>query len=187
MRLVDWQIDQIVQKDKVIEPYEPTQITKNNKGEKVISYGLSSAGYDIRISDEFKLFDSCGIIDPKNFNNDLLIDHKTDCLVMPPHSYALGRSIELFRIPRDIVCTCLGKSTYARSGIIVNVTPLEPGWRGFLTIEISNPTQCSVKVYANEGIAQLQFDLLKGPPKVSYADRKGKYQDQVGIVPPRML
>lgn len=212
MRLVDWQIDQLVKETGMIEPYIDHQVSHRvvddaaeneamlaqgydfgpqTKTEKVISYGLTSAGYDIRVADEFKIFAPVpgaggAAVDPKNFDNRLLRDFKGSVCEIPPHSYVLCRSVEKFNIPKDVVVTCLGKSTYARCGLHVNVTPLEPGWRGILTIEISNAGPAPVKIYANEGIAQLLFDVLKAPARVSYADRGGKYQDQVGIVPPRM-
>ena len=175
----------------MIDPFVPTPTSKDSEGGKVISYGLSSAGYDIRVTDEFKIFSPVvgygGIaVDPKNFDKRLLQDFKGSVCEIPPHSFILCRSLERFCIPTDIIATCLGKSTYARCGIIVNVTPLEPGWRGVLTIEISNTSPSPVKVYANEGIAQLVFSKLKGPALVSYETKGGKYQDQEGIVTARM-
>ncbi len=167
----------------MIEPYSPDQIRKG-----VISYGVSSYGYDMRIADEFKIFTNINstIVDPKNFDPKSLIDFKGDVCIIPPNSFALGYSVEYFRIPRDVIVICLGKSTYARCGLVVNVTPLEPEWEGHVTIEISNTTPLPAKIYANEGIAQLLF--LKGFEvcERSYADKTGKYQSQKGITLPRL-
>jgi dCTP deaminase len=149
----------------------------------VISYGVSSYGYDVRIGREFRVFrPSLGVIDPKNFNPEILEDINSDWCIIPPNSFALGVSLERFKIPRDTIAICLGKSTYARCGIIVNVTPLEPEWEGHITIEISNTTPLPAKIYANEGIAQILF--LRGVEacRTSYADKKGKYQSQSGVV-----
>ena len=190
LRLADWQIHDILDKVKMIDPYVGHQVSEVD-GRKVVSYGLTSAGYDIRISDEFKIFSPIpgsggAAVDPKNFDSRLLHDFKGEVCELPAHSYALAKSVESFNIPEDIQVTCVGKSTYARCGIYVNVTPLEPGWRGVLTVEIANASPSPVKIYANEGIAQLLFDQLKGPARVSYAAKKGKYQDQTGIVTARM-
>jgi len=190
MRLVDWQIEGLLKTDNMITPFVNHQVTHEN-GKKVISYGLSSAGYDIRVDRHFKIFSpvpgSAGeCVDPKNFNPSLLVDYTGDVCDVPPHSYVLCQSVETFKIPKDVVVTCVGKSTYARCGLHVNVTPLEPGWRGVLTIEISNAGPSPVRIYAMEGIAQLLFDLLKSPANVSYDKRSGKYQDQVGIVLPKV-
>ncbi len=167
----------------MIEPFSPDQIRKG-----VISYGVSSYGYDMRIADEFKIFTNINstIVDPKNFDPKSLVDFKGDVCIIPPNSFALGYSVEYFRIPRDVIVICLGKSTYARCGLVVNVTPLEPEWEGHVTIEISNTTPLPAKVYANEGIAQLLF--LKGIEvcERSYADKTGKYQSQKGITLPRI-
>lgn len=151
---------------------------------KLISFGLGSYGYDIRIGEKFKVFTNIygKVIDPKAMNPECFIER--DCghyLELPPHSFALGESVETFNIPRDILATCIGKSTYARCGIIVNVTPLEPEWRGKLTLEISNTTACPARIYTNEGIAQLLFFKARSMCAISYADRKGKYQDQEGV------
>lgn len=194
-RLVDWQIEKLnydLATRPVITPFVPHQVSHDDQGAKVISYGLSAAGYDIRIADEYLIFapvpgDAGTPVDPKKFDDRLLVPYRGPYCTVPPHSYVLAKSVETFDIPEDMVVTCLGKSTYARCGLHVNVTPLEPGWRGTLTIEISNAGPSPVKIYSNEGIAQLLFDLLKGPARVSYRKRNGKYQDQVGIVPPRML
>jgi dCTP deaminase len=168
---------------KMIDPF-----VERVEGAGCISYGLSSYGYDIRLADEYKIFTNVygAIVDPKAFNPKSFVDYKGPHCVIPPNSFALARSVEHFDIPRNVLAICLGKSTFARCGIIVNVTPLEPGWRGYLTIEISNTTPLPAKVYSNEGIAQLLF--LEGDEacELSYADRKGKYQEQVGIVPPRV-
>ncbi len=161
-------------------------------GKGVISYGLSSYGYDLRIADEFKIFTSVNpdlfktgqpvIVDPKHFNQHSFVDYQGDICVIPPGSFALGRSVEYFNIPRNILALCLGKSTYARCGIIVNITPAEPEWEGQLVIEISNTSPLPAKIYANEGIAQMVFLEAAEVCEISYADRKGKYQKQVGIV-----
>ena len=168
----------------MIEPFEDRQIREG-----VVSYGLSSYGYDIRVADEFKVFTNINntVIDPKNFDNRSFVDMRTEVCIVPPNSFALARTIEYFRIPRDVLTICLGKSTYARCGIIVNVTPFEPEWEGHVTIEISNTTPLPAKIYANEGIGQVLF--LRGSREclTSYKDRKGKYDRQHGIVLPRIL
>jgi dCTP deaminase len=167
----------------MIEPFVESQ-----KREGMISYGVSSYGYDARVADEFKIFTNVdsATIDPKNFVASSFVDRKTDVCIIPPNSFALARTIEYFRVPRDVLVICLGKSTYARCGIIVNVTPLEPEWEGHVTIEISNTTPLPAKIYANEGIAQ--FIFLKGdqPCETSYADRAGKYMGQRGVTLPRL-
>jgi dCTP deaminase len=167
----------------MIEPFVEAQ-----KREGVISYGLSSYGYDARVADEFKIFTNVdsALVDPKEFDPRSFVDRKTDVCIVPPNSFALTRTIEYFRVPRDILVICLGKSTYARCGIIVNVTPLEPEWEGHVTIEISNTTPLPAKIYANEGICQFLF--LKGdrPCETSYADRAGKYMKQRGVTLPRL-
>ncbi|MGY8963962.1 MAG: dCTP deaminase, partial [Rhodospirillales bacterium] len=154
----------------------------------VISYGVSSYGYDARVSDEFKIFTNVNntVVDPKNFSTQGFVDRKTDVCVIPPNSFVLARTVELFRIPRDVLVICLGKSTYARCGIIVNVTPLEPEWEGHVTLEFSNTTPLPARIYANEGACQ--FIFLKGDSEcdVSYADRKGKYQGQQGVTLPKL-
>ena len=149
---------------------------------------MSSYGYDIRIADEFKIFTNVNstVVDPKQFDQRSLVDFKGDVCIIPPNSFALGRTVEYFRIPRDILCTCVGKSSYARCGIITNVTPFEPEWEGYATLEISNTTPLPAKIYANEGIAQLIFFSADSVCDVSYADKKGKYQSQVGITLPRL-
>ncbi len=172
------------QKDGMIEPYSEDQIGKD-----VVSYGISSYGYDIRVSNEFKIFTNLNttVVDPKNFDERNVVDYVGDIAIIPPNSFALARTIEYFRIPRNVLAICLGKSTYARCGIIVNVTPFEPEFEGHITIEISNTTPLPAKIYANEGIAQVLF--LEGDEdcEVSYKDKKGKYQAQKGITLPRIL
>jgi dCTP deaminase len=170
-------------KKGMIEPFAESQVSAG-----VISYGISSYGYDMRLAEEFKIFTNVysEIVDPKNFSTKSFVNFKGKECIIPPNSFALARSLEYFRIPRDIICIVLGKSTYARMGIIVNVTPLESEWKGFVTIEISNTTPLPVKVYANEGIAQVLFLSADEECEVSYADRKGKYQNQTGIWLPKM-
>jgi dCTP deaminase len=167
----------------MIEPFCEKQVASD-----VISYGLSSYGYDLRVSNEFKIFTNVNsaIIDPKAFDARSFVDVKADSVIIPPNSFALARSVEYFRIPRDVLTICVGKSTYARCGIIVNVTPFEPEWEGFVTLEISNTTPLPAKIYANEGLCQILFFRSDEPCQVSYADRKGKYQKQQGIVLPKL-
>ena len=173
----------------MIDPFVDHQV-KEVAGVKVISYGLSSVGYDIRCAPEFKIFkpvyNGISIIDPKEFNGELLDDYQGKYCIIPPNSYILTRSIERFLMPPTIAATVIGKSTYARAGIIVNVTPLEPGWRGYLTIEISNSAPLPAKVYANEGIAQVLFHQIE-QPETTYASRSGKYQDQPAKIITAML
>jgi dCTP deaminase len=168
---------------KMIDPFVDDQVRAG-----VISYGLSSYGYDIRVADDFKVFTNVygSIVDPKNFDPKSFVDMRTDVCVIPPNSFALARTIEYFRIPRDVLTVCLGKSTYARCGIIVNVTPFEPEWEGYVTIEISNTTPLPAKIYANEGIAQVLFFQSDEPCAKSYADKKGKYQAQQGLTLPKI-
>jgi dCTP deaminase len=156
--------------------------------EGVISYGLSSYGYDLRVADEFKIFTNVNstIVDPKNFDEKSFVTIRTDICIVPPNSFALARSVEYFKIPRDILTICVGKSTYARCGIIVNVTPFEPEWEGFVTLEISNTTPLPARIYANEGLCQILFFQSDEVCETSYADRKGKYQSQQGIVLPKL-
>ena len=167
----------------MIEPFVDTQVRGS-----AISYGVSSYGYDIRVADEFKIFTNINntVIDPKNFDPRSFVDVKTDVCIVPPNSFALARTIEYFRIPRDVLTICLGKSTYARCGIIVNVTPFEPEWEGTVTLEISNTTPLPAKIYANEGIAQVLFFQSDDPCEMSYADKKGKYQAQRGVTLPKI-
>ncbi len=183
--LSDECIKKLVESHGMISPFEKNQI-KNLNEKKVVSYGLSSYGYDIRIADEFKIFTNIynSIIDPKNFKNDAFVDVKGDTCIIPANSFALARSIEYFKIPRHILTMCIGKSTYARCGIIVNVTPFEPEWEGHVTLEISNTTPLPAKIYSNEGIAQVIFLKATKECQISYADRKGKYMKQKGIVVP---
>ena len=157
-------------------------------GKALISYGLSSYGYDLRVSDEFKVFTNVfnTVVDPKAFDPQSFVDMQTDICIVPPNSFALARSVEYFRIPRDILTVCLGKSTYARCGIIVNVTPFEPEWEGHVTLEISNTTPLPARIYANEGLAQVLFFQAVSVCEVSYADRAGKYMKQRGITVPRL-
>lgn len=165
-----------------------TPFVESQKGEGIISYGLSSYGYDSRCSNEFKIFTNVdnAIVDPKNFAEDSFVDRETDVCIIPPNSFVLTRSIEYFKIPKDVLVVCLGKSTYARCGLIVNVTPLEPGWEGHVTLEISNTTPLPAKVYANEGVAQFLFFKGSSDCEVSYADRAGKYMKQKGVTLPRI-
>ncbi len=167
----------------MITPFEESQ-----KRDGIISYGLSSYGYDCRLSDEFMIFTNVdnAIVDPKDFSNNSFVTRKTDICIIPPNSFALARTVETFKVPRDVLVVCLGKSTYARCGLIVNVTPLEPEWEGQVTLEISNTTPLPAKVYANEGIAQFLF--FKGDTicETSYADRAGKYMGQKGVTLPKL-
>ena len=167
----------------MIEPFERGQVRNG-----VISYGISSYGYDIRIAEEFKIFTNVNssVVDPKHMDPASMVDFKGPICVIPPNSFALGRTVEYFRVPRNVLCTCVGKSTYARCGIIVNVTPFEPEWEGFVTLEISNTTPLPARVYANEGIAQVLFFQSDESCEVSYADKKGKYQKQQGLTLPRL-
>jgi len=179
----DHWIEKMAREYGMIEPFESKQMKEG-----VVSYGLSSYGYDIRVADEFKVFTNVNttVVDPKNFDADSFIDFKGDVCIIPPNSFALSRTVEYFRIPRTVLTVCLGKSSYARCGIIVNVTPFEPEWEGFVTLEISNTTPLPAKIYANEGMAQVLFFEADEACDVSYADRKGKYQAQQTIVLPRM-
>jgi dCTP deaminase len=168
---------------KMIEPFVDDQVRSG-----VISYGVSSYGYDVRVGDEFKVFTNVfnTVVDPKNFDPRSFVDIKADVCIIPPNSFALASTVEYFRIPRDILTVCLGKSTYARCGIIVNVTPFEPEWEGHVTIEISNTTPLPAKIYANEGIAQVLFFQSDEACAVSYKDKKGKYQAQRGVTLPKI-
>lgn len=175
-------------KNGMIEPFESGQVSHVN-GEKIVSYGTSSYGYDVRCADEFKIFTNINsaVVDPKNFSDDSFIDVQSDVCIIPPNSFALARTVEYFKIPRDVLVVCLGKSTYARCGIIVNVTPLEPEWEGHVTLEFSNTTPLPAKIYANEGVAQMLFFQSDEVCETSYADRGGKYQGQTGVTLPRLL
>src|SRR3989338_248426 len=181
--LSDKWIRRMAKEHGMIDPFFEGQ-----RREGIISYGVSSYGYDIRITDEFKIFTNVNnsIVDPKNFDDKAFVDVKADVCIIPPNSFALARTLEYFRIPRDVLVVTLGKSTYARCGIIINVTPLEPEWEGHITIEISNTTPLPAKIYANEGIAQLLFYESDEPCAISYKDRKGKYQGQRGITLPKL-
>ena len=176
-------IRRMAREHRMIEPFVDTQVRGS-----AISYGVSSYGYDIRVADEFKVFTNINntVIDPKNFDPRSFVDVKTNVCIVPPNSFALARTIEYFRIPRDVLTVCLGKSTYARCGIIVNVTPFEPEWEGTVTLEISNTTPLPAKIYANEGIAQVLFFQSDEPCELSYADKKGKYQAQRGVTLPKI-
>ena len=170
----------------MIEPFEPELVRQNGSG-RVVSYGTSSYGYDIRCSREFKIFTniSSTIVDPKDFDANSFVDFEGDVCVIPPNSFALARTVEYLRIPRDVLTVCLGKSTYARCGIIVNVTPFEPEWEGHATLEFSNTTPLPAKIYANEGVAQVIFFGAEETCETSYRDRHGKYQGQTGVTLPR--
>ncbi|NNC71839.1 MAG: dCTP deaminase [Sphingomonadaceae bacterium] len=171
------------QKNGMIEPFVDGQ-----RREGTISYGLSSYGYDARVAEDFKIFTNVdnAIVDPKNFAENSFVDRTAECHIIPPNSFALARTVEYFRVPRDILVICLGKSTYARCGIIVNVTPLEPGWEGHVTLEFSNTTPLPAKVYANEGACQFLFLQGNEPCETSYADRAGKYMKQRGVTLPKL-
>ncbi|MCX7342685.1 MAG: dCTP deaminase [Proteobacteria bacterium] len=183
MILSDKWIREAAQKHGMIEPF-----VENQKREGMISYGLSSYGYDARCSPEFKIFTNVNnaIVDPKDFSPNSFVDRETDVCIIPPNSFALARTVEYFRIPRDVLVICLGKSTYARCGIIVNVTPLEPEWEGHVTLEFSNTTPLPAKIYANEGVCQFLFFKGDQPCEVSYKDRSGKYMKQTGVTLPRL-
>jgi dCTP deaminase len=183
MILSDKWIRDAAQNHGMIEPF-----VENQKREGLISYGLSSYGYDARCSPEFKIFTNVNnaIVDPKDFSPNSFVDRETDVCIIPPNSFALARTVEYFRIPRDVLVICLGKSTYARCGIIVNVTPLEPEWEGHVTLEFSNTTPLPAKIYANEGVCQFLFFKGDQPCEVSYKDRAGKYMKQTGVTLPRL-
>jgi dCTP deaminase len=180
-------IRQMVQKHRMIEPFAETQVRKTEKGVPIVSYGLSSYGYDLRVSSEFKVFTNVfnTVVDPKAFDERSFVHFEADICIIPPNSFALARSVEYFRIPREVLAICLGKSTYARCGIIVNVTPLEPEWEGHVTLEISNTTPLPARIYAQEGLAQIIFVSGTEMCETSYADRAGKYMAQRGITLPR--
>jgi len=176
-------IRRMAREHDMINPYSEKQVSQG-----VISYGVSSYGYDLRVSDEFKIFTNVNstIVDPKNFDERSFVTINADVAIIPPNSFALARSVEYFKIPRDVLTVCVGKSTYARCGIIVNVTPFEPEWEGFVTLEISNTTPLPAKIYANEGLCQILFFQSDEVCETSYKDRKGKYQSQKGIVLPKL-
>jgi dCTP deaminase len=179
-------IRQMVLSYKMIEPFEPTQI-RERQGKRVISYGTSSYGYDVRCASEFKVFTNIHttIVDPKSLSATSFVDIDADVCIIPPNSFALARSVEYFRIPRDVLGICMGKSTYSRIGIVVNNTPLEPDWEGHITLEFSNTTPLPAKIYANEGVAQVIFLSAEEVCDISYADRGGKYQGQTGVTLPK--
>jgi dCTP deaminase len=170
----------------MIEPFEPGQV-RSVGGDRIISYGTSSYGYDVRCAPQFKIFTNINsaVVDPKRFDASSFVDLESEVCIIPPNSFALASTVEYFRIPRDVLTICLGKSTYARCGIIVNVTPLEPEWEGHVTLEFSNTTPLPAKIYANEGVAQMIFFESDEPCEVSYADRGGKYQGQIGVTLPK--
>lgn len=179
----DYWIRKMAIENKMIDPFVDNQVRDG-----VISFGVSSYGYDIRVADEFKIFTNVysAIVDPKEFDTRSMVDYKGDVCIIPPNSFALARTIEYFRIPRKVLTVCVGKSTYARCGIIVNVTPFEPEWEGYVTLEISNTTPLPAKIYSNEGIAQVLFFEADEECEISYADKKGKYQKQQEIILPRL-
>ena len=181
----NWIIEQ-AEKNQLIKPFEKEQIREVDN-EKVISYGVSSYGYDVRCANEFKIFTNTfsSVVDPKNFDEKSFVDIQDSECIIPPNSFALARTVEYFKIPRSILTLCLGKSTYARCGIIVNVTPLEPEWEGHVTLEFSNTTNLPAKIYANEGVAQMLFFESDQVCKTSYKDRGGKYQGQTGVTLPK--
>ncbi len=181
--LVDWEIREYVKQYRMLDPFEERLVREGK-----ISYGLSSMGYDIRVTDDYKIFTNLkqAVVDPKEFSQDSFVDFKGPACIVPPNSFALARSVEFFRMPRSVLGICLGKSSYARCGIVVNITPLEPGWEGHLTIEISNTTPLPARIHSFEGIAQVLFFEAGSLPEVSYADRKGKYQGQQGITLPKV-
>jgi len=179
----DHWIARMAREQRMIDPFQESQVRDG-----VISYGVSSYGYDIRVADEFKIFTNVfsAVVDPKHFDPKSMVDFQGEVCVIPPNSFALARTVEYFRIPRDVPVVCLGKSTYARCGIIVNVTPFEPEWEGYVTLEISNTTPLPARIYANEGIAQVLFFEADEPCTTSYAEKKGKYQAQRTIALPRL-
>ncbi|KAF8818121.1 dCTP deaminase [Rickettsia endosymbiont of Cardiosporidium cionae] len=186
MLMSDNWIIQASAEQNMIEPFIDRQISTDNSGRKVLSYGVSSYGYDTRISDEFQIFTNVNntVIDPKNFGNDIFVTKNSDSCVIPPNSFVLAKSVEYFKIPQNILVICVGKSTYARCGIIVNVTPIEPGWEGYITLEFSNTTPLPAKIYANEGACQLLFFKGIDQCNISYSQRNGKYMYQRGITKP---
>ncbi|MEM6300157.1 MAG: dCTP deaminase [Pseudomonadota bacterium] len=180
-------IRRMAEEQQMIEPFEAGQVRHDDRGERLISYGTSSYGYDVRCADEFKVFTNIhsATVDPKSFDEASFVNVSGSVCVIPPNSFALARTVEYFRIPRNVLTVCLGKSTYARCGIIVNVTPLEPEWEGHVTLEFSNTTTLPAKIYANEGVAQMLFFESDEVCEVSYKDRGGKYQGQTGVTLPR--
>lgn len=179
-------IRRMAREHRMIEPFEPGQVRERD-GQKIVSYGTSSYGYDVRCANEFKIFTNINstIVDPKRFDEKSFVDFSGEVCIIPPNSFALARTVEYFRIPRDVLTICLGKSTFARCGIIVNVTPLEPEWEGHVTLEFSNSTPLPAKIYANEGVAQMLFLQSDEVCETSYRDRGGKYQGQRGVTLPK--
>ena len=179
-------IRRMAENEGMIEPFEPGQV-RDADGHRIVSYGTSSYGYDVRCADEFKIFTNINsaVVDPKNFDANSFVDVKSDVCIIPPNSFALARTVEFLRIPRNVLTVCLGKSTYARCGIIVNVTPLEPEWEGHVTLEFSNTTPLPAKIYANEGVAQILFFESDEICAVSYRDRGGTYLGQQGVTLPK--
>ena len=180
-------IRRMAEEHAMIEPFEPDQVRSDHDGQRSISYGTSSYGYDVRCADEFKIFTNINsaIVDPKKFDENSFVDVCNDVCIIPPNSFALARTVEYFRIPKDVLTVCLGKSTYARCGIIVNVTPLEPEWEGHVTLEFSNTTPLPAKIYANEGVAQMLFYQSDEQCEVTYKQRGGKYMGQTGVTSPK--
>jgi dCTP deaminase len=180
-------IREMATRHAMIEPFEPGQVRQAANGDKMISYGTSSYGYDVRCAADFKIFTNINsaVVDPKNFCDSSFVNFTGDVCIIPPNSFALAHTIEYFRIPRNVLTICLGKSTYARCGIIVNVTPLEPEWEGHVTLEFSNTTPLPARIYANEGVAQFLFFESDEACETSYADRAGKYQGQTGVTLPK--
>jgi dCTP deaminase len=186
--LSDIEIRERVEKEQMIEPFVESLQKIDQKKQGIISYGVSSYGYDARVSKEFKIFTNVNstIVDPKDFSNDGFVSRETDVCIIPPNSFALARTVEYFKIPRDVLVVCVGKSTYARCGIIVNVTPLEPEWEGHVTLEFSNTTPLPAKIYAGEGACQFIFLKADRECETSYADRSGKYMGQTGVTLPKI-
>ena len=186
--LSDKSIAKLAIEKQMIEPFVAKQTRFNENGDKIISYGNSSYGYDARVCDEFKIFTNIdsAIVDPKDFSENSFVNRKNDVCIIPPDSFALARTVEYFRIPEDVLVICVGKSTYARCGIIVNVTPLEPGWEGHVTLEFSNTTPLPAKIYAFEGVCQFLFFKGDLPCEVSYNQRQGKYMKQTGVTLPKV-
>lgn len=184
MILPDHEIRKLAHDNGMIEPF-----VEKRTGSGIVSYGLSSFGYDARVANEFKIFTNVNsaVVDPKRFTTESFVDRQTDVCIIPPNSFVLGRTVEYFRIPRDVMVVCLGKSTYARCGIIVNVTPLEPEWEGHVTLEFSNTTPLPARLYANEGACQFLFFKGSSACEVSYRDRQGKYMGQQGVTLPKVV
>lgn len=182
-----WIVKQALHHDMIV-PFESSLVRYNAQGAKIVSYGTSSYGYDLRVADEFKVFTNINstVVDPKNFDERNFVDVKSDVCIIPPNSFALARSVERLKIPRNVLTVCLGKSTYARCGIIVNVTPFEPEWEGYVTLEFSNTTPLPAKIYANEGCCQVLFFESDEECLTSYKDRGGKYQGQSGVTLPKL-